>query len=223
MSSSEDITKIRGTRNVYLRHIKNVGNEIDGLLANLDLNEESQICKLTSLRDSFQEKWVAIKQYDDDIINLMGQEDAEKELGDVLIRNDAFRDNLTTADIVLKRVQREEKPSWATETQYLQRNAPATSDEVKVKLPKFQIKQFDGNILNWQSFWDQFQSSIHSMNYISDIDKFNYLKSLMSEEANETIAGLNLTAANYKEAVELLQKRYGNKQVLINTYMKKFI
>ena len=45
----------------------------------------------------------------------------------------------------------------------------------------------------------------------------------MSEDANETIAGLNLTAANYKEAVELLQKRYGNKQVLINTYMKKFI
>lgn len=83
MSSSEDITKIRGTRNVYLRHIKNVGNEIAGLVANLDLNEESQICKLTSLRDSFQEKWVAIKQYDDDMINLIGQEDAEKELGDV--------------------------------------------------------------------------------------------------------------------------------------------
>ena len=39
---------------------------------------------------------------------------------------------------------------------------------------------------------------------VTDIDKFNYLKSLICDEANETIAGLTLSPANYVQAIELL-------------------
>ena len=34
------------------------------------------------------------------------------------------------------------------------------TETVKVKLLKLELKPFDGNILNWQPFWDRFQSSI---------------------------------------------------------------
>ena len=30
-----------------------------------------------------------------------------------------------------------------------------------VKLPKLELKKFDGNILRWQEFWDTFDSTIH--------------------------------------------------------------
>ena len=54
---------------------------------------------------------------------------------------------------------------------------------------------------------------------MSEIDKFNYLKSLLDRTAHEAIAGLTLTSANYDEAVSILQKRFGNKQQIISRHM----
>ena len=90
-------------------------------------------------------------------------------------------------------------------------------------MPKLIIKQFDGGILNCQTFWDQYYSSVHVKTNISETDKFTYLKSLLSESAFETISGLTLTSGNYVEAIKLLQNRYGNHQALINAYMDKFV
>ena len=49
------------------------------------------------------------------------------------------------------------------------------TETVKVKLPKLELKPFDGNILNWQPFWDRFQFSIDSNSNTSSVDKFDYL------------------------------------------------
>ena len=45
----------------------------------------------------------------------------------------------------------------------------------------------------------------------------------MCPSAYETIPGLALTNQNYSEAAELLKQRYGNPQLLINTYMEQFV
>ena len=37
----------------------------------------------------------------------------------------------------------------------------ATTDRHGVKLPKLDIPTFDGSILNWRSFWEQFCISVH--------------------------------------------------------------
>lgn len=42
------------------------------------------------------------------------------------------------------------------------------------KLPKLEIKHFDGDIINWPGFWDQFETAVHSKEDIIDIYKFNY-------------------------------------------------
>ena len=33
--------------------------------------------------------------------------------------------------------------------------------EPKVNLPKIELPKFDGNIMNWPTFWDQYESSVH--------------------------------------------------------------
>ena len=53
----------------------------------------------------------------------------------------------------------------------------------KVRLPKLTIKPFNGNLTNWMSFWDSYKSSIHESSELSNIDKFNYLKSLVTHSA----------------------------------------
>ena len=37
------------------------------------------------------------------------------------------------------------------------------------------------------------------------------------------VSGLSLSSSNYNHALQLLQERYGNTQVLINAYMNKFV
>ena len=64
--------------------------------------------------------------------------------------------------------------------------APAVN---KVKLPKLSIKPFTGKLTAWTSFWDSYQSAIHDNPELSNIDKFNYLKSLLGPGAIEAIAG----------------------------------
>ena len=68
----------------------------------------------------------------------------------------------------------------------------------------------------WTTFWDSYQSAIHSNAGISDIDKFNYLRSLLALDAN---AGLTISTYNYQQAVEILTKHFGNKQVIISKHM----
>ena len=71
----------------------------------------------------------------------------------------------------------------------------------------------------WPSFWDSYESTIHNNKDLADIDKFNYLNSLLQRSAREAVSGLTLTAANYHEAITILKKRFGSKQQIIGKHM----
>jgi len=73
--------------------------------------------------------------------------------------------------------------------------------------------------VKWTSFWDSYQSAIHLNSELTEVDKFNYLRSLLEHTAFDAIAGLTLSAANYQQAIEILRKRFGNKQVIISKHM----
>ena len=49
-----------------------------------------------------------------------------------------------------------------------------------VRLPRLELRKFDGNILKWQEFWDTFESTIHKNNDLHNIDKFNYIRSQLT-------------------------------------------
>ena len=85
------------------------------------------------------------------------------------------------------------------------------------------IKSFDGKLTEWTPFWDSFNSAIHENPELSKVDKFNYLRSMVTHGALEAISGLTLTDANYDEAIEILKKRFGNKQLIINKHMEKLL
>lgn len=77
--------------------------------------------------------------------------------------------------------------------------------------------------MRWTAFWDSYHSTIHTNGHLSDIDKFNYLRSLLDNTAYDAIAGLALSAANYQEAVEVLKKRFGNRQLIISRHMESLL
>ena len=64
-----------------------------------------------------------------------------------------------------------------------------------------------------------YQCAVHLNGDLSDIDKFNYLRSLLGGTALDAVAGLALSSANYQQAIEVLRKRFGNRQVIISKHM----
>ena len=98
-----------------------------------------------------------------------------------------------------------------------------SSVNVNCKLPDLELPVFKGQPLKWRGFWDQFEVAIDRNDSLSDINKFNYLKRFVTGEALSSISGLALTSDNYKEAVDILKKRYGNPQVLITAYMETLL
>ena len=77
--------------------------------------------------------------------------------------------------------------------------------------------------MKWTTFWDSFESAIHRSDRLSDIDKFNYLRSLLEGTAYDAIAGLALSAVNYGEAITILKKRFGNKQLIVSKHMETLL
>ena len=75
-----------------------------------------------------------------------------------------------------------------------------------VNLQRIEIPTFEGNILNQQPYWDQFQVAIHEEPHFGDVEKLTYLwDALKGGPAMYAIQGLTQTAESYGEANKCLR------------------
>ena len=111
----------------------------------------------------------------------------------------------------------------ASEPRPEHRVTPATDAGSRVKLPKLVLKTFNGDLTKWEAFWSTFESSIHLNPSLSAVDKFTYLNSLLEGSAMRAVAGLQLSTSNYTEAIDILKKRSGNKQLIIARHMDTLV
>ena len=100
----------------------------------------------------------------------------------------------------------------------------ATSQNLSenTKLPKLSFPKFNGDSRNWQEWWDAFET-VHKNNSLSDASKFRHLKSLLEGQAAASTSGIQITNANYKEAIDILRERFSQKQVIINSHVDVLI
>lgn len=104
-------------------------------------------------------------------------------------------------------------------------NHTLSSDGSKgVKLPKIESPKFNGNIINWRSFWEQFEVSIHKRSDLSDAEKLVYLKnSLKDGSAKGVIEGLSQSGEFYAEAIQSLKARYDRPRLVHQTHVKMIL
>ena len=91
------------------------------------------------------------------------------------------------------------------------------------RLTKLDIPKFDGTVIHFQSWWDQYDVAVHRNSNITPVEKFVYLKSLTTGDAALAIEGFSLTAAHYSDAVDALQDRFGKKSRLIAAHVSKLL
>ena len=76
----------------------------------------------------------------------------------------------------------------------------------EVNLLQMEIPTFDGNIVNWRPFLEQFQAAVHEKPHLGDIDMFAYLRdAVKGGPAMHVIQRLAQTAESYGEAIKCLK------------------
>lgn len=101
---------------------------------------------------------------------------------------------------------------------------PAAPPAEGVKLQKLDVPKFDGNIVNWRTFWEQFSVSIDSRPHLSDSEKLVYLRhSLKDGSAKGVIEGLSCSGKYYAEAIESLKKRYDRPRLVHQTHVQMIL
>ena len=93
----------------------------------------------------------------------------------------------------------------------------------RTKLPKITLHRFKGDVTQFRTFWDTFESQVHSKPGLTKINKFSYLVSLLEGTASRAIEGLPVTEENYDSVVDILKKRFGNPQKLISTQVEELL
>ncbi|UYV66842.1 hypothetical protein LAZ67_4003054 [Cordylochernes scorpioides] len=90
-----------------------------------------------------------------------------------------------------------------------------------VKLPKFYLPIFSGELSQWLSFKDLFLVTIDKNTTLSDIQKLQYLHSSLKGDAARIIKGFPITENNYNQAWKTLIERYDNKREIIFSQLDK--
>lgn len=95
--------------------------------------------------------------------------------------------------------------------------------QVNVQLPKLELKTFTGEPLKWISFINLFNYSIHKNTTLSAVIKFQYLISVINDEALDLVKSLPISEDNFKVAYDLLKSRYHSPRRLVTLTINKIL
>jgi len=76
-----------------------------------------------------------------------------------------------------------------------------------MRLPKFNFFTFLGKY-EWLPFFDSFNSVIHAHALFSNVQKFQYFKSALTDAAGNIVSSIEIFDANYAITWDLFRRRY---------------
>ena len=179
------------------------------MLVSGTLNEEHRH-KLNIVHRQLEAKAKVLAELDNDVMKCCELGEIEREVQEA----DVIAAKIIEYKAKLESIMR---PANNTDPTRVTLDPSETSSIViRPRLPKLTLPTYKGDVTRWTSFWDSYDSAIHSNTQLSTVDKFNYLHSLLEGPAARSIKGLTLTEANYESAIDLLRKQFGKPQKIID-------
>ena len=229
--TTEKIEKLKQVRNGHRTAAKKKVNTAREFMQNYDpANLELQgklkaICHYISLKEIKE----IVKKIDSQILDKTEKDSAiNKEIEETTDFKEYIQEYIVMIDLTTTKGELE-KLDAATGNQNTSppaqnnQSESQASKEASIKLPKIQLQDFYGNPLDYPAFWDAFESTINANPQLITVNKFNYLKGMLKGQAEAAISGLKITADKYKIALDILQSRFGNTDVIISAHMKKLV
>ena len=77
------------------------------------------------------------------------------------------------------------------------------------------IPTFNGDPMNYPSWWDHFRTLVHENREVSKFWKMRYLLQAMSASASSVLAGKQGLAEEYDDSIKAVQKRFGKEHIIV--------
>ena len=136
------------------------------------------------IKRSIEEKLTVLNHLDEEILEIVD----EGAVTDDIEQSDLFKEGILTAiEHCISTIPRDPTATAAAATAAAAAVPLVADPGSRVKLPKLTIQPYSGDLVDWTSFWDSFEASIHKSTSLSEIEKFSYLKSLLRGPALEAI------------------------------------
>ena len=210
---ADALAKKVNVRTVLKNVIATTLQEAQGYLNEDTTNETIEF--LLSYQDTLKRKINAVKTLEDKILEL---ENDPAIMEAILTKSTKFEiENKGKLNLITK--------FTATNTRKKETDVKTRSKQPidTIKLRKLEIAKFGDDPTTWQQFHDSFTGAIHNSVSLTNVEKFNYLRSFLVDEALHCISGLPLTNDNYENALKLLKDRYGNNQIIISAHMNALV
>ena len=150
--------------------------------------------QLKTNRIALEEKLKILGGLDDEILGLLKEDQIDEEIEET----GNFREFIHEMTVKIDEVLFAEVESISDKS--ISNSHSEISNSLglraKAKLPKLSLKKFHGEAMLFSPFWDSFVSAVDENQTLFDVEKFNYLKSLVEGTAAAAIRGLPLTADN---------------------------
>ena len=209
---AEALKKAKDVRDGHRAIAKRRMGEADALLEELADKGTVDVTKLAQAKLTLAGKMETLRKLDEAILDVLTDaEDIAKEIEEA----DDFNHEMCA------RLVRVERALSESSSSKLSGSEPATRSHAK--LPKLNLPTFNGDLTSWMTFWDSYEVAVHENKSLSDVEKFTYLRTLVSHAAKEAIAGFALTSANYLDAIQVLKDRFGNKDRIILKHMEALL
>jgi len=174
MAAEEIASSLERSRAVRGGHhgvVTKLVHEAEGILMNDSLTPDHR-SKLTVIKQPLDGKLKLLSDMDEKILNLCEVDAIETEVNE----SEAIVAKVIDCKLKIEKSPVEPPPAVPPSSPAIV--APPVPP-AKVRLPKLTLPKFKGDIKNWISFWDLFQSAVHNNDSIPKVDKFNYLNSLL--------------------------------------------
>jgi hypothetical protein len=87
------------------------------------------------------------------------------------------------------------------------------------KLPRINLAPYDGDPRNWSHFIQNFKSLVHDV-VPDDAQRIVFLKDYLTDKVRNSVANSLRDPAQYRAALEKLQRRYGNPQLIVLAHLQ---
>lgn len=163
--------------------------------------EEPNIHQITAFRENLHRLSENVQTQDKVVLDEMLEEDRpDEELEKESEESEAYQSRITEAVVKMNAfiTTVDNDAVSSRHSTVLNQNSNGGTAKRTYKLPKIEIKKFNGQIIEWLSFWSQFEK-IHKDEELHDSDKFQYLTQAMEDKtrAKELVNSYPQTAENY--------------------------
>ena len=189
-----EMKKLRRLRGGHRADITRRITAVDELISEFDPVQQGEA--LQSLKQILEDKLEVVREIDKDILDKMSgideisDEEIEMEITNATdIVDNVNRRILKIRKLCCEAVKAEVGSLTSAHSDIGNGSHSSRRNHRSARLPKIVINKFEGDPKEWQSWWDTYNSIIHENDDLSPVDKFNYLKTLLTGAALG--AGLN--------------------------------